>query len=82
VSADGGDQADDRESLLQALPPAVSREAAAEGGRRLGLKREAPAGPAIAESTAEPAAEAAPETDAAPRKRTRARKPVAEPAAE
>ena len=82
VSADGGEQADDRESLLQALPPAVSREPAAEGGRRLGLKREAPAGPAIAESAAEPAAEAAPETDAAPRKRTRVRKPVAEPAAE
>lgn len=82
--AEAGDQADDRESLLQALPPAVSREPAAAGGRRLGLKREAAA--EAPESAAAPipesGADQAPDADAAPRRRTRARKPVAEPAAE
>lgn len=74
VNDDGGD---DRESLLQALPPAVSREPATADTRRLGLKRSPAADvPPPVEVTA-PAAEA----DAAPRRRGRPRK-VAEPAAE
>jgi hypothetical protein len=82
-AADGDMQADDRESLLQALPPAVSREPAPEPARRLGLKRDAVAGspaPAAVPDEAAPAVDATEE--AAPRRRTRARKPVAEPAAE
>ena len=87
VPADAGDQADDREALLQALPPAVSREPAAGGSRRLGLKREAQAEApgAVAAPIAETGADAAADqsdTEAAPRRRTRARKPVTEPAAD
>jgi hypothetical protein len=78
-----GDAGDDRESLLQALPPPVVREAAPVEGRRLSLKRE----PAP-EPVAPPVADVADGSDdsgtvaAAPKRRGRPRKAVAEPAAE
>ncbi len=62
-----------RESLLQALPPAVSRGE----GRRLGLSRdpvETVDAPAVESATVEAAAA----EEAAPRRRTRTRKPAAE----
>jgi hypothetical protein len=59
---------DDRESLLQALPPPVSRGE----GRRLGLRREAEAPVPVAEAVDTEAAPA----EKAPRRRSR--KPVAE----
>lgn len=78
---DAGDAqgADDRESLLQALPPAVSASAPRGEGRRLGLRRDSAADPAPVESpAADVPAESAAAEDAAPRRRTRTRKPVTE----
>lgn len=79
-----GEAADDREQLLQALPPAVARSG--EGGRRLSLKRDAAMPGSGAESGDAPVAaevgDLAVQPDSAPRRRTRARKPVAEPAEE
>lgn len=63
--------ADERESLLQALPPPVSRSE----GRRLGLRREpVEAGAADVPAPAPASTDAADE--AAPGRRTRARKPA------
>jgi hypothetical protein len=78
VDQDGGD---DRESLLQALPPPATMPAAETGGRRLGLKRER--AEVVDAPAAEPVVEAAAaaETESAPKRRGRPRK-VAEPAAE
>nr|WP_268893145.1 DUF4167 domain-containing protein [Sandarakinorhabdus oryzae] len=69
--ADGAESpvADERESLLQALPPPVSRGE----GRRLGLRREP-----VEAAAADVPAPADVADDAAPRRRTRAKKPVTE----
>jgi hypothetical protein len=72
---------DDRESLLQALPPAVGApaDAAAPRGRRLGLRRDeaepADANGARAVETTEPAADV---VEPAPRRRGRPRKAAPE----
>ena len=75
---DGGD---DRESLLQALPPPATMPSGETGSRRLGLKRER--ADAVEAPAPEPVSEAeAPETGLAPKRRGRPRKAAAESAAE
>lgn len=71
------DGIDDRESLLQALPPPATLPAAESAGRKLGLKRDS----AVIEAPPAPEAPAA-ETESAPKRRGRPKKAAAEPAAE
>lgn len=75
TGSETADTGEDRESLLQALPPAVSREPAAGEGRRLSTRRSA-----VTEDAAPPVESVAPvaeaEGEAAPRRRGRPRKVV------